>query len=993
MKRHCSTLLAPLALLVAPASAERYIAVFDETVTTQTEVDAALAQVENHGVTLLHRYYRALQGCTFEGTPAQRAAIEANVIGLDYVEDDAPTELFGGGQTIPEGVRRISAHLSDAADIDGVDERVDVDIAILDSGIWLQQDIDDGGDANHPVYTTGVPVSASQRHEDLNVVRWVNKSLFLHRNNDFSSHGTHVAGTAAALDNGIGVVGVAPGARLWAVKVIDVLGFVGDLIAGLEYVAVNATEIEVCNLSLGARGQFRSLHGTIQYCTNEGVIVVAAAGNAGIDVYGEDGILFTDDDVVPAAYPEVCTVSAMADTDGQRGGSGSAGVCGSAQDDDAFASFSNFSRSVVAQTKALSRGAAIDLAAPGVHVLSTVADDAYASWCGTSMAAPHVTGAMALLTVSSGSPFNARGVASARRALIDRAEEQVYWRAGESALDRDARHERLVYANLPLIHQRAVCDVVEMSVGNGHVLALASDGAGRSWGRNSFGELGNGTTLDQAVAGPVTRPSGALHDDAYRAFAAGQGWFSLGLLSDGTVWAFGNDSRSQLGSGSADGLPHALPEPVDPAGLSALYCSGDPRCKGAMAVAAGFWHGLALKHDGTVHAWGGGARGALGNGGTSDAPLPVPVAGLTNIIDIAAGSQSSYALQSDGTLWGWGANDDGQLGDGTSIDRTTPVMTQCPAGMPPILDVVAGKRHALALCADGSVWAWGQSFHGQLGGGSIGGGPQRTPVPVVGLPAPAMAIGAGFNHSLACLAGGSAWAWGWNQDSQLGDGTTNDSGVPLQLAGGPSDAVVLVAGSMNYESGAGDSSHLVARVLALPPDQRVPAGASTWSVGDNVHGQLGDRTNTDSLVLVRSFDGCPRCESCRSTCDAGVNSVGLQARIGAAAETSLAANYFALHVVDAPPSVFGLFYFGDFPIQVPFGEGFRCVGGAIQRLFPIARTDALGRATQYLDLSSPVLANSVVPGTEKYFQFWYRDTMGGPFGFNLTDGLGVTFQP
>lgn len=182
-------------------------------------------------------------------------------------------------QTLPTGADRIDVDLNTTANIDGIDERVDVDIAILDTGIDI--DHPDLGEVVDGVHfwttTTGPP--------------W-NRGTFSDDNyDDDNGHGSHVAGIVAAIDNGIGVVGVAPGARLWAVKVFtNGEGTVADVIAGVDWVTNKADLIEIANMSLTWQGNSETARTSIQNSVGAGVVYVAAAGNDSSDVYGTDGV-------------------------------------------------------------------------------------------------------------------------------------------------------------------------------------------------------------------------------------------------------------------------------------------------------------------------------------------------------------------------------------------------------------------------------------------------------------------------------------------------------------------------------------------------------------------------------------------------------------------------------------------------------------------------------------------------------------------------------
>ncbi len=255
-------------------------------------------------------------------------------------------------QTLPTGIDRIDGELSSTISGNG-SGTVNVDVAVLDTGIQT----------NHP---------------DLNVVGGKNCSTGSSYK-DGHGHGTHVAGTIAAKDNGSGVVGVAPGARLWAVRVLNNQGSgtTSTILCGINWVTANAGTIEVVNMSLGGSGSDSTCPGSDAYhnaicnSVNAGVTYVVAAGNSAANA----------NDFRPATYAEVITVSALADFNGQSGGGGAA-TCRS-DVDDTLADFSNY-------------GSDVDLIAPGVCIYSTYKGSTYATMSGTSMASPHVAGAAAL---------------------------------------------------------------------------------------------------------------------------------------------------------------------------------------------------------------------------------------------------------------------------------------------------------------------------------------------------------------------------------------------------------------------------------------------------------------------------------------------------------------------------------------------------------------------------------------------------------------------
>ncbi|MGI5399274.1 S8 family peptidase [Streptomyces sp. CA-135486] len=344
----------------------RYIVTLKDTATRgDTNLDAAVDAAVEHAATMgavVHHVYRyALHGYAASMTPSAAAALADDP--QFSVQPDRMVRA--AAQSVPTGVDRVEADLSPTAAIDGRDTRVNADVAVIDTGVNL----------NHP---------------DLNVYRAGGKNCttpllpFLPPlpPEDYHGHGTHVAGIIGALDNGAGVVGVAPGVRIWPVQVLNALGSgsTSDVICGIDYVTQHADKIDVANMSLGGAGtddgncgmdNGDAMHEAICDSVAGGVTYTVAAANDHADAKN----------TTPAAYDEVITVSALADFDGKPGGLGRP-TCRTDQDD-TFADFSNY-------------GDDVDLIAPGVCIRSTFRFGGYSTLSGTSMAAPHVAGGAAL---------------------------------------------------------------------------------------------------------------------------------------------------------------------------------------------------------------------------------------------------------------------------------------------------------------------------------------------------------------------------------------------------------------------------------------------------------------------------------------------------------------------------------------------------------------------------------------------------------------------
>lgn len=340
---------------------------------------------------------------------------------------------------------------------------------------------------------------------------------------------------------------------------------------------------------------------------------------------------------------------------------------------------------------------------------------------------------------------------------------------------------------------------LKVVAGQFHACALMSDSSVFCWGGNTYGELGDGTTLERSMAAPVNGLSDATQIEA-------GGIHTCALRNGGTVVCWGNNDEGQLGDTTNDDRT----EPVAVNGLS-----------GAIHIDVGGGHTCAAVTGGRAMCWGSNYYGELGDEGTtpSNAPIETDVLNarivgtsatlgnhscavngvntqvtcwgndqrgqlgsgtITGVDDLALGSDFTCALYNTDVVRCWGGNNQGTLGNGVPGNSDTPVNV---SGVTTAVDIDAGTSHACAVLEGGAVRCWGRNTYGQLGDGTSG-NIRDEPVAVIGM-SDAVSVAAGDDFSCAVHQSGGVSCWGRNIFGQLGDGTGNPSETPVAVTGLP----------------------------------------------------------------------------------------------------------------------------------------------------------------------------------------------------------------
>lgn len=361
-----------------------------------------------------------------------------------------------------------------------------------------------------------------------------------------------------------------------------------------------------------------------------------------------------------------------------------------------------------------------------------------------------------------------------------------------------------------------------LSVGDYNTCYVLQSTAAKCWGYNN-GNVGNGTFDDATLPQDVIGLTGVV------AISTGQTACALTTAGGVKCW----------GEARGNGYPTATATPDDIPGMTS----------GVAMVSAGVGTVCAVMTDGALKCWGRNTNGNLGDGTTTDSFAPVQVTGLTSgVRSVSVGGRHVCALTTAGGVLCWGNGPAGEVGDNSNSPnlRLTPVpVIGLSSG---VAAISAGEESTCALLTTGAVQCWGRGDVGQLGNG----GNQYSnlvPTQVVGLSSGVVAISLASRHACALMSTGVAKCWGNNSSGELGDGTTTDSNVPVDVIGieAPVKAVATGDGSTcvlvvvndvrcfgaNYygEHGNGTtaSSSTPVKVLGLPPvgSPNLPATGST----------------------------------------------------------------------------------------------------------------------------------------------------------------------
>ena len=335
----------------------------------------------------------------------------------------------------------------------------------------------------------------------------------------------------------------------------------------------------------------------------------------------------------------------------------------------------------------------------------------------------------------------------------------------------------------------------KLSVGPYFSAMVTEDGSLYTWGKNGFGELGNGTTTNSAIPEKIMENVEAVSVGVNHGAA---------ITEDGSLYTWGCNYWGELGGGTKI---NSRPNP-------------EKIMDNVKSVSVGGEDSAAITKDGSLYTWGYNYLGQLGTGGVSYHECPNPEKIMDNVRSVNIGENTSAAITEDGSLYTWGWNDQGSLGNGSTIrwENATPMKI-----MDNVKLVSVDGLNGAAVTEDGSLYTWGANDYGQLGNGTTT--DSAIPVKVMDN---VKSVSLGCSYIAVVKEDGSLYMWGKNDHGQLGNGTTTDSAIPIKIM----DNVKSVS-IHRYHSAT------------------ITEDGSLYTWGDNSYGQLGDGTTTDSLTPIK----------------------------------------------------------------------------------------------------------------------------------------------
>jgi len=353
---------------------------------------------------------------------------------------------------------------------------------------------------------------------------------------------------------------------------------------------------------------------------------------------------------------------------------------------------------------------------------------------------------------------------------------------------------------------------------------IKTDGTLWTWGDNTYGALGDNSTIDKSS--PIQT---IAYGDNWKDISS-SGGFMGAIKKDGTLWMWGENAFGELG----DNTLVKKSSPVQ-------TIAGGSNWK---QISVGSFSSAAIKTDNSLWVWGSNSYGVLGDNTTVDKKSPVQTTSYgTDWKQVSCGSYHIAAIKNNGTLWAWGQNTSGQLGDNTTSSRSSPVQTIAMGNT--WSQVACGNSHTIAKKTDGSLWLWGNNSYGQLGINSVTN--KSSPIQTIAYGTDWQEISAGDLTTGAIKTDGTIWCWGDNTYGQLLDNTTIHKSSPIQI---------IATGTLWYyiSVGADTIAAISGEIVPTPTPTPITLGGGTlWLWGLNSDGQLGDNTVSKKSSPVQTI--------------------------------------------------------------------------------------------------------------------------------------------